>query len=458
MTMIVKQQKIERQRSATRQFLVYKTEPVTAKPHINRPPKKPPVGLKELSDRFPNLRKGKPFIDFAMSRLEASLCFSAMLIRIDDFATKEAVSGKAYAAKLLIDVAAAIEAACRAGNGIWGLIERDLFGCFFQESHQPSGYERRPEAIRSAFTAPRNETLTIGIALYPIARFSRLHTLKNARKALDHASFYGPGGTAVFDAMSLSISGDKLYQQGDVRKAIEEFNNALLLDPSNANIHNSLGVCYGVLGALQSALEAFETGTRLNPSELMPVYNAGLVSMMMGKNEKALEYLIRAGEIDTISGGGVYEVAFQTGKLYLEMNRPEKARSFFERAVRLKPDAGGVVYRMLGESYAALNMVDEAAIAYKKAIRRNPDDSESISALGCLFDLQGENPEIAIMFCRYSTEMEPENGLFHQRLGKLYLKQGRFEEAVREFETATRLGLDSIRYIEEIHIRQNKAC
>ena len=75
----------------------------------------------------------------------------------------------------------------------------------------------------------------------------------------------------------------------------------------------------------------------------------------------------------------------------------ENARLYLERAVRLHPDAG-VAHRYAGECYAALNMPEKAVRAYKKAIRHAPNDAAAISALGCLFDSQGENPDIAIMF------------------------------------------------------------
>jgi tetratricopeptide (TPR) repeat protein len=73
-----------------------------------------------------------------------------------------------------------------------------------------------------------------------------------------------------------------------------------------------------------------------------------------------------------------------------------------------------------------------------------------LSALGYLFDIQGENPEITTIFCQQSVEIAPENGLFRNRLGRLYLKQNQLKEALIEFEKAQDLGHDSMEFIDKI--------
>jgi tetratricopeptide (TPR) repeat protein len=76
-----------------------------------------------------------------------------------------------------------------------------------------------------------------------------------------------------------------------------------------------------------------------------------------------------------------------------------------------------------------------------------------MSALGCLFEAQGENPEITLMFCRESVGLAPDNALFRYRLGRLYSNQNRFDEALREFRKAQDLGYDAADDIREIKDR-----
>ena len=127
----------------------------------------------------------------------------------------------------------------------------------------------------------------------------------------------------------------------------------------------------------------------------------------------------------------------------------EKAQTFLEQASHLNP-AAGAVFRYLGECHGAGGQTKAAIAAYKKAVKQNPSDAASLSALGCLFDKQGENPEIATMFCQESVGLSPENALFRHRLGLLYLKQNQLKKALSEFKQADRLGHDTSDYIKKI--------
>ena len=133
----------------------------------------------------------------------------------------------------------------------------------------------------------------------------------------------------------------------------------------------------------------------------------------------------------------------------MEMSQPERGKEFLERAARLEPQSSAV-FRYLGECYTRIDRIDDAVAAYKKAIKQNPSDAASLSALGFLFDKQGENPEISMMFCRESVKLSPENGLFRYRLGQLYFKQNRLDDALKEFKKADLLGHDASDYIEKI--------
>jgi Flp pilus assembly protein TadD len=134
------------------------------------------------------------------------------------------------------------------------------------------------------------------------------------------------------------------------------------------------------------------------------------------------------------------------------MGDPQEARPLLERATRLRPRSGNA-QRLLGECYGQLRLPEKAIAAYKKAVKANPGDSLALSALGALFDEKGENPEIAMVFCQESVRLSPDNPVFRKRLGGLYLKLDRLEEALREFEQAGRLGQDSTEDIRRVRER-----
>jgi tetratricopeptide (TPR) repeat protein len=433
--MTEKRRSLLHRRDSTRHFLFSKTDPQGLKPQRIQPRESTWKKLKQL---FPDVLAGKRFSDHAIKRLETSAEFGAMALKFDSLESTE--KGLAtYKA-----ITQALDVICKKDNGWWGILEHGLLGSYFpgKDIRQCT---KLAQHFQKSLKNHTKQTVTIGIAVHPTLRYAKHHIMDNARKAMVHAAFFGPGSVQEFDAVSLNISADRIYETGNIKGAIEEFKCALQLEPANVNVHNSLGVCFGVQGDYETAINEFKSVIELEPKSYMALYNLGLVSMLNGHRDNAFDLFLEANTI----AEDVFEIPFQAGRLCLENGNPDKAKKFLKQALKINPNAGGI-YRYLGDSYAASGQADAAIAAYKKAVKHNPGDATSLSALGCLFDEQGENPEIAIMFCRESVGLSPENGLFRQRLGKLYLKQNELEEALKQFTEADNLGHRAADVIQEI--------
>jgi len=397
-----------------------------------------------LNKLFPGMQSGESFFEHAMKTLSSYLAFGAIVIRIDNMNGREEAQKPADIQKVLGDTAKAIDDICKTGNGFWGRIDRFLFGCCFPDKNASSCLKLAVK-LKKSLDNLGEETVTTGIASYPAFSYRKQDIIGNAGKALDHADYFGPGSIVVFDAVSLNISGDKLYQNGDIEGAIKEFKTALLFDPDNVNVHNSLGVSYGVLEDFSKAIREFKECIRLSPKEVMPLYNAGLIYQLTGKKEKALKHFQKAGKL----GEELFEIDFQTGKLLLELGKSEEGRACLEKALKLKPESSVALF-YLGESFAATGMMDEAEAAYEKAIKINPNDAASLSSLGWLYDQKDKNRDVSLAYCQQSVKIDPDNGLFRQRLGRLYMKRDLPEEALKEFKKAEKLSCESCHYIQMI--------
>ncbi len=395
-------------------------------------------------DGVADLLVGSAFITRATALLEPLAGFATVVLRLDGSEDSPAESEPLPSMEPQRILAECLGGRQSGTDQLWGWLDRDIFGWILPQSGGTEALDQFSQ-IQASLAARSSTTVSAGVAVYPCLSFSKSQMLENARKALDHAAFFGPGQSALFDDVTLNISGDQRYQHGDINGAMAEFKKALALNPDNVNVHNSLGVCYGVLGAYDSALHCFETALEKAPQDLMALYNAGLVHRILGDGQRALTFLLAAGRI----GEPVFEVAFHTGRLYMENKGAAEARPFLESATRLCPQSGSA-WRLLGECLLNLDAVSESVSAYKRAVKLNPGDAESLSALGCLFDRQGENPEITTIFCEQAVDIAPENGLFHHRLGALYFKQERYDEALRAFRRAAELGSPAAAEIEAI--------
>ena len=401
-----------------------------------------------LKARFPNIETESVFVGEAAAQMETVGQFAAMAIRCDRSETKKNDSQSVWSAEDWIALAEIVQEFCPQNASSWGLIRPNTFAACCAELDAKE-LLRQGRLFQQTVSERTRKSVTIGIAEYPCITYSPSDVLENTLKALDHAAFFGPDSAVIFDAVSLNISGDHYYDRGDFGMAITEFERALSLDEANVNVYNSLGVCFGILGQHDKAKASFRKALELDANEYMAIYNLGQLNLLQGNREQALENFIEANDLRS----GVFEIVFQTGKLYLENGAPDKSQPHLEEARRLNPGSSQV-FRYLGECYSALGSIPEAIDAYQKAIRANPNDATSLSALGCLLDEQGENPEIAIVFCQESVSLAPENAQFRHRLGTLYMKHAELDKALREFRKAELLGFDSSEDIQTIKERK----
>jgi len=437
-------------RSSAREFLLNRAEPGGQEQLFGDIPVS---ALEELSTVFQELVWADDFLDAALDKLEDVASFGVLAIRMDELPRGDKADGgdRLVDAFPWTDILEQIDAASQKWNGTWGLISVDQYGLYLPHLDEPACIDVG-KSLQAAMRNKKAVTATIGVAAYPTLDFPKQQVLHNAVKAVDHAAFFGPGSLVAFDSVSLNISGDKRYQADDMDGAIAEYLRALELAPSNVNVHNSLGVCYGILGSYDKAMASFQTAARIDPDEVMPVYNTGLVYVLKERPDKALDYFQKAKQM----GPDIYEIALQIGKCHLDNMRYHRAVSHLEEAARLKPEAGPP-WRYLGECYAATDKTDLAIQAYEAAIKKNPNDAAALSGLGHIYDVQDRNTEIATLFCQQSVDLSPENGLYSYRLGRLLHKQNRLEEAMGAFQSAAEKGHNAETEIEEIQNRLEDA-
>jgi len=411
------------------------------------------VGTEKLKERFPDLPIGQSCRESVKRVADENEQFAVLAIKIDDFERLLELHGENGITNLILDIATTIHSLSNETHTIWGRLNRDVFVSLHRSTDEEHALELAKK-VQSMISESGPYTVSIGIAVYPFWPFEKTAVFANAEKALDHAAFFGPNTITPFDAVSLNISADKLYQYGDIDGAIQELEKARKVDPKNANVNNSLGVCYGVKGKFLQAIECFKTAIELDPEDVMAIYNAGLAYRRLDNREKALRYFIRAFELDPKNP----DISYQTGELYQEKGDEEKALEFLNKALAIAPQ-NGKIFRSIGDCYLLKQMIPEAIDAYKNAVKKDPTDAQSLSTLGHLYGLINENLEIAIRFCVESISIEPGNGLYHYRLAKLYQKRGELEGALKEFQEANRLGFEceeKIKQTEEMIIRENR--
>lgn len=302
-------------------------------------------------------------------------------------------------------------------RGVWEQITDTAFALAFFDIQTCRKGAELIGLLRKRLADCLETGVTAGTCCYPFHSFSLEETLGNAVKAADHAAFFGPDGMAEFDSVSLNICGDRLYQTGKKQLAALEYQAGLELDPTNVNLLNSLGVCYGVLNRLEDAKQTFKKALAINPEEPMVLYNMGLVHSINQSGKRAIAYLKKAHTV----APDLFEAVLLLGSLLLKDGKPDPALSHLEQAIALNPGAG-VAHRLAGLIYLDSDRLDKAFESFTRAIKLNPEDAESLSGAAKVLDLQDRNLSIAFTFARKSLDIEPDNELYQKRFADIQSK------------------------------------
>lgn len=309
---------------------------------------------------------------------------------------------------------------------------------------------KRAKVLRDKINKLGGGTYSQGIANYPCPGFKKADIPLNAQKALHHASFYGKAAITSFDAVSLNISGDIYYNEGDLNSAIREYRLGLNLDPQNINLLNSLGVIYAQIERYKMAIPLFERILGISPADFMAMYNLGFAYLRLGDNDQALKYFEQA----TALNDNVFDLLLQLGQIYCTKGQYKKAVNILKKAEKAvsAPKTGEVsqpwehcepwhesgnklghdlIYRYLGEAYKGINNNKEAITYLQRATRHNKRDAQALSLLGELYAIEKEGIDIAISLCQQAVELDNESAGHWYRLAFTLLKSDDAEAALR---------------------------
>ena len=116
----------------------------------------------------------------------------------------------------------------------------------------------------------------------------------------------------------------------------------------------------------------------------------------------------------------------------------EGAIDFYNRSIQIWPTAEAYTFR--GWAYERMGRIDDAIAECRKAIEIDPDYGNPYNDIGCYLMQQGKLDEAVPWLERAKRAKRYEPRQFpNMNLARIHLKQGRWWDALREFEGAVRL-------------------
>jgi len=127
--------------------------------------------------------------------------------------------------------------------------------------------------------------------------------------------------------------GQRYQQQGDYRKAIENYKKAIAMRPSFYNAYNNLATCYGELKMYPEAIDALEKCIKLKPDDYFAMSNLAVIMMNTGRPDDALRFAKQAVDTEPAYANG--HVTY--GAMLAMTKHYDEAEKQFNEALRLDP-------------------------------------------------------------------------------------------------------------------------
>jgi tetratricopeptide (TPR) repeat protein len=169
---------------------------------------------------------------------------------------------------------------------------------------------------------------------------------------------------------ALTLVGAALGMGGEAPAALESFDEALALDPVNAQAWYNRGVALDDLARYQEALESYDKALALDPKDALAWNNRGIALGNLGRYQDALESYDKAVALDPKDA-----LAWSNRGIALDnLGRCEDALESYDKALALDPKDAGT-WNNRGTALGNLGRYQEALESCDKALALDPKDA-----------------------------------------------------------------------------------
>ncbi len=222
-------------------------------------------------------------------------------------------------------------------------------------------------------------------------------------------------------------------QEGQYDQALQEYTEAVKLQPDHLMAHFKIALVYDNRGMLNQAEKKYLEVIDLFPRAALAYNNLGLIYEKKGDFLKAEEYYIKASDAHPLLPDPVYNL----GNVFLEQESYDSAREKFVTCISLDPYYYKA-YSALGDLNYRIGKLDDAIENFKKAIQIEPNYAVAHNNLGASYAGKGQR---LLAFGEFETasKLDPDYGSAYLNLGNWYLEDRKPKEAIPYYQQAAEL-------------------
>ena len=180
-----------------------------------------------------------------------------------------------------------------------------------------------------------------------------------------------------------NLLGAAAAQTGQLDRALDAYQKAVLLQPNSATAYNNLGNVLIYKCEYERAIEVFQKAIEIKPDYADAHNNIGNAFNEQGRFDEAFDALSKAISLDPN-----YAAAYNNiGSVLNHLGKYSESIEAFYRALSLQSDYIKAYYN-LGNSLKGQGRLDDALEAYSKAVSLNPDYAEAYDDMGRVYLLK----------------------------------------------------------------------
>jgi len=221
-------------------------------------------------------------------------------------------------------------------------------------------------------------TLVIGGVLF-LLTWQQSRMYNNAETLYRTTIAHNPACWLAYDQLV-----DILYQANRIPEAMNLFKDELRIKPAVA--HYSLGNALLRKGRTSEAIDQFTEAVRINPDYAEAHNNLGYALLVTGRTSAAIEQCKEALRIDP-----TYAHAHNNlGNALAQTGRASEAIDHYKQTLRMNPNSADA-HSNLGAALAQMGRISEAIEELKAAVRINPNNIDARNNLIYVEGLQKSN-------------------------------------------------------------------
>ena len=236
--------------------------------------------------------------------------------------------------------------------------------------------------------------------------------------------------TQDLEAAGLFQQGVMRYNNGDLRGAELALRAALSRDSNLASARNYLGNIFLKQNRLDAAVQEYGEAIRLNPNLADAYYNLGLALHKQEQYQAAITAYRQALVVEPTMANANYNL----GLALFQQGQNEEAIAAYQQSINLDKNNPNAYFN-LGLALQEQGDTGKAIVAYREVLQLNPNNVAAYNNLGNLLAARGQTPEAIETFMQAIRQI-PNNPSAYYKLGVAFYKQGEYKKAQQVLKRA----------------------